>query len=187
MDDVRPHPGPRPEPVVAGLVRAALLASAAGALVGALEALAVVAAGTDELRYTRWAARIPLAAAVAHALFGAALALPAWALARGLAGRPGHRAAPPSACAGLGAAAGLALFALSGRLSGSTLVAAALAGTLLFLALRELLAWWPRSSRPLTWWALTALALAASTLLAHLLAHAGIGSLLASVAAAGAA
>jgi arylsulfatase A-like enzyme len=174
----RPHPppeAPRAEPLLRGLLRAALLAAAGGALIGALEALAVLVPG--EVRTTREGARIALAASATYAVVGALLALPGALAARVLYGRPQHRAAPPSACAGLGAVAALAAFVLVPSLSNAGLLAAALAGTLLALALKELLGWWTKPASARAWWALAGVAWAASAGASHALGHSGPASL----------
>lgn len=167
--------GGRPEGPLAGLVRALALASAGGAAIGALEALGILA--TESVRYGHWGARISLAAALSCALVAMALAVPSYALARLLGGRPSHRAAPPSMAAGLGAILALTAFTLVSSLSNPALVVAALAGTLLCLALRELLAWWPWIGHARTWSTLAALALAACGAWSVRLGTNGFGSL----------
>ena len=168
--------------LLGSLCLAALLGAAGGALVGALEALGIALG--DGVRYTRWAARIPPVAAAAYAALGAGLALPCAVLARLLGGRPNHRAAPDWVAAGLGTTLALAAFALVRSLPNPALLPAAVAGTLLFGSLRELLAWWPAPTRIATWTAAAGLALAACVGAAHTHDHAGPGSLIALVLAA---
>ena len=160
-----------PERPLAGLGRAMCLAAAGGAALGAFEGLWVLT--TESIRYARWGGRVPLAATGASALVAAALAAPCYLLAFALSGRPGHRAAPPSVAAGLGAILALLAFDLFHSLSNPGLVAVALAATLLFLALRELIAWWPLVGRATTWLALSAFGLTACVFWNVRLAHGG--------------
>ncbi|HVS09686.1 MAG TPA: sulfatase [Planctomycetota bacterium] len=156
-------PRTRPERLGRCLLRAAALAGVAGAAVGAAAALPLLSPG--EARYADWGAALLAISIAGHALAGAGLgavcALPALALWRPAE----HRAAPASACAGLGAALGLAAWVVRGSPGLTSLIAAALAGTLLVLALREVLAWWPLPARPLAWGAFAALLTAAGLFL----------------------
>jgi arylsulfatase A-like enzyme len=156
-----PSTPPRPESLPAGVGRAALLAALGGVVIGALESLGLLT-GVG-VRYARWAAVVPAVAAGGYALLGLGLAVPTALAAHFLSGRPSHRAAAPSVCAGLGTSAALALYVLV-RLPNPALLPAALSGMLFFHALRELLGWWPLAGRVGTWWALGSLGLAANAL-----------------------
>jgi arylsulfatase A-like enzyme len=157
-----PSSPPRSESLPASLVRALLLAVLGGVVIGCVESLDVLV--RDGVRYASWAGLVPLVAAASYALLGGALALPTALAAHLLAGRPVHRAAPPSTCAALGTLVALVAFVLVRSLSLPMLVPAALAGMLLFHALRELLGWWTLLDRPGVWSAFAALGLAANAL-----------------------
>jgi arylsulfatase A-like enzyme len=149
---------PRREPLAAAVARSAALGALAGAAVGFAETARVLA-GYDA-RVAAWAATTLAIAGAFYALAGAALAGVAALAALALHGRPQHRAASPSSCAALGATAALATFAGTAAFDAATLLPAALAGTLLAIALREILAWWPLFTRARTWGGLAGLALA---------------------------
>jgi arylsulfatase A-like enzyme len=156
--------------VAATLARAATLAAVGGGAVGLAESAKVLASA--DARYVQWACKLIAIGGGGYALVAAALALPCAGFALALQGRPQHRAAPASACAGLGAIAAVAAFALSARLGAWALLPIALATTSLALALRELLAWWPFVARLSTWWGLLgASASAGIALAAHHWAH----------------
>lgn len=160
-----PRPAPKPvaapaarlEPFGGSLARAALLGALGGACVGLAESAKILA--LHDARYVQWAAKLITLQGAGLALVGALLAAICALFARALAGRPQHRAAPPSACAGLGAIAAVAAFAFGGQ-SLTLALPIALGATALALALRELLAWKPFFTRASTWWALLGLAAA---------------------------
>ncbi len=151
--------------------RASAFAALAGAALGALEALRWLV--LDPPRYAAWAARLVLLAIGGNALLAALLALPC-ALLAWLLWRPAeHRAAAASACAGLGVALGLAAWLGPLGPGLGALLAAALCATLVCLALRELLAWWPSPSRRKPWaWLLAVACIALSAQLARLVGSA---------------
>lgn len=137
------------------IARAAALGALAGAAIGLAESAKVLA--TSDVRYVQWGCKLIALGGVGYALLGALLAVPCALFALALFGRPQHRAAPPSACAGLGVALSLVAFAGTGWISALLTLPAALAATALWLALRELLAWWPMATQTRTWWALLGL------------------------------
>ncbi len=153
------------DPLSRTLSRSVAFAILAGAALGALEALRWLA--LDPPRYAGWAARLALLSIAGDALLAMLLALPCALLAR-LLWRPAeHRAAPASACAGLGVALGLALWIGPLGPGLRALIAAALGATLVCLALRELLAWWPLPTRRKPWaWLLVLACVAVTALLA---------------------
>ena len=156
-------PRTRPERLGRCIARAAALAGVAGAAIGAAAALPLLASG--EARYADWGAALLAISVGGHALVSAGLGAVCALLALALWRPAEHRAAPASACAGLGAALGLAAWVVRGSPGVASLVAAALAGALLVLALRELLGWWPLPARSLAWGAFAALLTAAGVVL----------------------
>lgn len=151
---------PGREPLGRSLVGAAVLAFPLGALLGSLEALKLVLQG--HARYAGDGLGAVALASASAALLALALALPCALWARVLWGRVEWRVARPSACAGLGAALGLAAFLASDTIGLTLLLPAALAATCLTVLLRELLGWWPLVARAPLWSALAALALVAA-------------------------
>ncbi|MCY3003922.1 MAG: sulfatase-like hydrolase/transferase [Planctomycetota bacterium] len=158
MSAEAPAPAAR-EPVLAALGRAMLFAAVAGGAIGLVESAKVLA--TANARYVQWACRLIATGGLGYAAVGALLAIPSVIFALALWGRPSFRAAPASACAGLGAAVSVALFALVGWISLELAVPAALAATAIALALKELLAWWPLVTRVRVAWSLLGLGAAA--------------------------
>lgn len=153
-------PHPKLEPIGTTIARAAALGALGGPFVGGVESAKILAA--HDARYVQWAAKLITLHGFGYGVLGASLGVLGALFARALFGRPQHRAAPPSACGGLGAIVALAAFAFGGQSRLPLLVPLALAATAIALALRELLAWKPFVTRHSTWWALLGLAASAN-------------------------
>lgn len=144
----------------ASLLHALLIAALGGACLGALDALRVLLG--EGVRYAQWGAGVALVGVVSTAGLGALLSVPAALLALALHGRPAQRTASPGVCAGVGTLFGLGAFVLTDSFSMVQLLPLVCGGTLLCLALRELLGYWGLLGRAGTWWALATLTTAAS-------------------------
>lgn len=147
---------PAREPLARSFVGTVALAFPLGALLGALEAAKLLVQG--HARYASDGFELVALATASSAALAALLALPCALVARILWGRVERRVAPPSACAGLGAALGLAAFVASDTIGFTLLVPAALAATCGVILLRELFGWWPLVTRAPLWSALALLA-----------------------------
>ncbi len=166
-------PRPSSEAWSAVAARGVAFGALACAAIGLFESAKVLLA--HDARYVQWGALLVTLHAGGYAALGAALGLLGALFARVVFGRPSHRAAAPSSCGGLGAAAAIAAFSFGGQSSLPLLAPTALAGASLALALRELLAWKPFLTRLSSWWALLGLAAAANVFaLAHTLLDGGL-------------
>ncbi|MCK6445671.1 MAG: sulfatase [Planctomycetes bacterium] len=143
------HELPGREPLLWSFVGAVLLAFPIGALLGALEAAKLLVQG--HARYASDGFELVALATGSSAALAAVLALPSALVARILWGRVERRVAPPSACAGLGAALGVAGFVASDAIGFTLLLPAALAATCFVVLLRELCGWWPLVTRAPLW------------------------------------